>query len=229
MNNNIEKDSVARFSDRVVDYIRYRPSYPVEALDAIRAIGGLSAGAEVADLGAGTGIWTRILLDAGFQVTAMEPNLEMRRAAEESLGNQPGFRSLEGASDRTGLPPASVDLVTAAQAFHWFDVAKTRRECLRVLKQNAWVVLLFNERLVDGSPFLIAYESLLQRYATDYNLINHANLNVDPFPMLNNSITKALRGVFYRLRTPLRKDILIMSPCLLNLGSSSSDVKRMDL
>jgi SAM-dependent methyltransferase len=178
---NVDKKSVARFSDRVADYVRYRPSYPVEALDAIRSIGELRAGANVADLGSGTGIWTRILLEAGFYVSAVEPNPEMRRVAEGEFGSHSGFRSVDGASDSTSLSNGSVDLVTAAQAFHWFDVVKTRRECLRVLKQDAWVALLFNERLVEGSPFLIGYESILQRYATDYNLVNHANLNDDTF------------------------------------------------
>jgi hypothetical protein len=108
----------------------------------------------------------------------------MRKAAEMGLGSHSGFGSVDGASDSTGLSTGSVDLITAAQAFHWFDVVKTRRECLRVLKQDAWVALLFNERLVEGSPFLIAYEALLQRFATDYNLVNHASLNDDTFVQL---------------------------------------------
>jgi len=113
----------------------------------------------------------------------------MRQAAEEELGSTAGFRSVDGASEKTGVVSGSTDLVTAAQAFHWFDVAKTRKECLRVLKRNGWVAFLFNDRLVDGSPFLVAYEALLQRYATDYKLVNHANLKDETFVQFFGSDT----------------------------------------
>ena len=182
-----DKNSVDRFSNRIADYSRYRPSYPSEALDSIRSIGDFRPGAKVVDLGSGTGIWTRLLLDAGFQVTAVEPNSEMRGAAEEDLGSTFGFRSVNGTSDSTGLASGTADLVSAAQAFHWFDVEETRKECLRVLKPNAWVALLFNDRLVDASPFLVAYEALLQRYATDYNTVNHSKLKRETFELFFGS------------------------------------------
>lgn len=129
-----ERQPTERFSDRVADYVRYRPAYPEDLLRTLVEATGLGPGRVVADVGSGTGISAALLLRSGARVLAVEPNPEMRRAAEERLGGEPRFRSVAGTAEATTLPSASVDLVTAGQAFHWFDPEPTRREWLRILR-----------------------------------------------------------------------------------------------
>jgi SAM-dependent methyltransferase len=117
----VNLDPKARFSDRVDDYRKYRPGYPPEVLNVLGERCGLGPASVVADIGSGTGILTALLLDKAASVFAVEPNSPMRAAAEVALGSRPGFRSIPGSAEATTLPDASVDLVTAAQAFHWFD------------------------------------------------------------------------------------------------------------
>ena len=133
---------------------------------------GLAAPAVLADIGSGTGKLTRMLLETGYTVHGIEPNEAMRRAAEIDLEGFPGFVSRDGSAEATGLGPASLDAVVAAQAFHWFRIDETRREFSRVLKPRAPVVLIWNRR-TEGSPFLRAYEDLLQRLGTDYGAVDH--------------------------------------------------------
>ena len=125
----------------------------------------------VADIGAGTGIFSRLLLEAGAEVYAVEPNPAMRAAAEEALGGNPRFHSVSAPAEQTTLAAASVSLVTAAQAFHWFDPAAARREFCRILRPGGWAALLWNHRLEGGTPFLAAYEELIRAYAPAYNEI----------------------------------------------------------
>lgn len=165
-----------RFSDRVADYVKYRPGYPAAVLDLLSRECGLKPAASVADIGAGTGIFTRLLLQSGAQVFAVEPNADMRAAAETALAGHPGFRSIAGEAGNTTLPPASVDLITAAQAFHWFDRDQARAEFARILKPDGQVALIWNEREVDTTPFLQAYEQLLLDYAPEYGIVDHRNI-----------------------------------------------------
>ncbi len=169
-------DPTRRFSDRVNDYVRYRPGYPAGVLDALRAGVGLTPAAVIADIGAGTGISTELLLRNGNPVFAVEPNAEMRAAAEQLLGGRPGFHSVAGTAEATTLPAASVDGIVAAQAFHWFDVAKARAEFRRILRPGGWVALLWNTRRKD-TPFARAYEAVLTTYGTDYALVNHERID----------------------------------------------------
>lgn len=162
-----------RFSNRVADYVKYRPGYPSEILDLLREKTGLNAASMVADIGSGTGISTQFLLRAGCTVHAVEPNAEMRSAAESMLGGMPGFHSVAGSATATTLPERSVDLIVAAQAFHWFAGEAAREEFDRILKPDGWVTLIWNVRKVDSSPFLVAYEALLLKYATDYGQVRH--------------------------------------------------------
>jgi SAM-dependent methyltransferase len=134
---------------------------------------GLGSGAIVADIASGTGIFTRMLLQNGAQVYAVEPNQEMRRAGEAALMGNPGFHSICGTAEATTLRDCSADLVTAAQAAHWFDLKKARDEFLRILKPGAFAVLLWNERQLDGSAFLREYEQLLLTYGVDYGEVRH--------------------------------------------------------
>lgn len=168
-----------RFTDRVADYVRYRPGYPAEVVTTLRDACGLNAGAVVADIGSGTGISTELLLRAGCRVYAVEPNAAMRAAAEAALAAKyPAFSSVAGTAEATTLSPASVDWVVAAQAFHWFDVVACRVEWRRILRPPARVALLWNNRRED-TPFLAAYEALLHRYAVDYERVKHQNVEAD--------------------------------------------------
>jgi len=166
-------DPRLRFSARVRNYLRFRPGYPPAVLDLLRAECGLTPATPVADIASGTGIFTRMLLDNGNLVFAVEPNQEMRQAAERLLASYPKFVSVNAAAEATTLPDRSVELVTAAQAAHWFDHVRARREFARILKPGGWAVLLWNERSTDATPFLRAYEQLLLRYGTDYQQVRH--------------------------------------------------------
>ena len=162
-----------RFSNRVADYVKYRPGYPPGVLDLLREETGLNADSVVADIGSGTGISAEYLLRTGCAVHAVEPNAEMRAAAEQMLGERPGFQSVAAPSTATTLPEQSVDLIVAAQAFHWFPREATRAEFDRILKPWGWVALIWNVRRVDSTPFLVAYEALLVKHATDYGQVRH--------------------------------------------------------
>ena len=170
-------DSTQRFSDRVADYVRWRPSYPGGVIDALNKAGLLRPESMVTDIGSGTGIFSALLVPHCARVFAVEPNAPMRAAAEAQLGAQKNFTSVAGTAEATTLPDASVDLVVAAQAFHWFDAPRARREFARILRPGGRVALVWNERLTDTTPFLADYESLLRRRATDYAKVNHANLD----------------------------------------------------
>ena len=166
-------NATTRFSDRVENYIRYRPGYPAQVLETLRAECGLTPAHRIADIASGTGIWTQMLVENGNPVFGVEPNLDMRQAGEGLLSAFPNFTSIEGTAEATTLPDASVHFVTAAQAAHWFDRKRARREFSRILKPAGWLVLLWNEREVDTTPFLRDYEQLLLRYGTDYEQVRH--------------------------------------------------------
>jgi SAM-dependent methyltransferase len=162
-----------RFSTRVADYVRFRPHYPGAVIDVLVEEVGLTPAWIVADIGSGTGLSAQLFLDNGNTVMAVEPNPDMRAAAESLLDRWPTFQSREGTAEATLLPSASVDLVVAAQAFHWFRVDEARRELRRILKPEGWVALLWNRRRTDATPFLRDYEALLLRYGTDYQEVRH--------------------------------------------------------
>lgn len=167
------KDPTHRFSSRVDNYVRYRPGYPPEVLELLKNQCGLTPDSVIADIASGTGIFTRILVENGNRVFGVEPNAEMRRAGERFLETYPGFVSIAGTAEATTLPDHKVDVVTAAQAAHWFDRERARREFVRILKPGGWAVLLWNERRTDSSPFLREYERLLLTYGTDYHEVRH--------------------------------------------------------
>lgn len=167
------KDPTQRFSSRVDNYVRYCPGYPSEVLHLLKNDCGLTPDSVIADVASGTGLFTRLLLENGNRVFGVEPNPEMRRAGEQFLAQCPRFTSVAGTAEATMLPDQSVDLVTAAQAAHWFDRGKARREFVRILKPRGWTVLLWNERRTDSTPFLRDYENLLLSYGTDYHEVRH--------------------------------------------------------
>lgn len=178
------RDPTRRFSDRVEFYHRFRPSYPPELLDLLAELGYLTGGCTVADLGSGTGKLTELFLQRGHTVYAVEPNAEMRGAAEQLLQGRPGFRSVDGRAESTGLPDGAVDLAVAGQAFHWFDLEPTRAELRRILRPPRRLAIVWNVRRVEATPFMIAYEALLRTHGTDYAAVAHRGLEPGELDLL---------------------------------------------
>lgn len=175
-------DSVARFSSRVENYVKYRPGYPAEIVGLLASECSLTPDSVIADIGSGPGNLSELFLKHGNQVFAVEPNQAMRAAAEGILGAFSNFKSIDGSADATKLDPASIDFITAGQAFHWFDQECSRKEFLRILRPDGWVVLVWNERRVKATPFLRDYEAFLIKYGTDYQRVRHENVQKDLLP-----------------------------------------------
>ncbi|MGA2142679.1 MAG: class I SAM-dependent methyltransferase [Brevinematales bacterium] len=175
-------DNTSRFSNRASDYSAARPGYPPVLLDLLKSEAGLSKSSSIADIGSGTGISALLFLDNGNTVFCVEPNKDMRAAAEAAL--QPcytNFRSSGGSAENTLLESGSVDIVTAAQAFHWFDRDKAAAEFRRILKPGGFAVLIWNERKRKGNPFFEDYEKLILKYARDYSGVRHWNIDKTVF------------------------------------------------
>ncbi len=161
-------DPTKRFSDRAESYVQGRPGYPIELIPLMTREIGFTPRALVADIGSGTGILTRLFLENGNIVHAVEPNLEMRREAERALGSNPNFRPAMGQAESTGLSDSSVDLVAAGQAAHWFDMPATHLEFARVLRPGGHVMLVWNRRRTCGSALSCDYEGLMVDWGIDY-------------------------------------------------------------
>lgn len=169
-------DPTKRFSDRVDNYIKYRPGYPTQVVDHLIETCGLSPSSVIADIGAGTGIFTKLLLEKGFKVYAVDPNQPMLDAAIRELSDNKNFNPITAPADATTLPDKSVDLIVCAQAFHWFNNDKTKAEFKRILKPGAKAALIWNNRVTDSDEFALAYDNLLKNESVDYNTVNHQNI-----------------------------------------------------
>jgi SAM-dependent methyltransferase len=224
-------NSTTRFTNRVENYIKYRPGYPIEVIEYLKSENILKPDSIIADIGSGTGISTEMFLKNGNTVYAVEPNAAMREAAEKLLSGYESFRSINASAEDTLLPDGSIDLIVCAQAFHWFDIPKAKSEFSRILKPDGRTCLIWNERILDGNPFLIDYEKLLKKYGTDYNDVRHENIDenkLDEF-FTNGYITCSfpnkqvfgLEGVTGRLLsssyTP-QKDSELYEPMLAGLN-----------
>jgi len=167
-----------RFSNRVENYVKYRPSYPAAMVPFFETTLGLEKTHRIVDVGSGTGLFAKPLLEQGYPVTCIEPNDDMRRAGEQELGHYAGFTSRKHKAEQTGLRGHSVDLITVAQAFHWMDPAATKKEFNRILKPGGHIVLAWNLRL-HTTPFMEAYHNLKERYrieATTQRMDDEATL-----------------------------------------------------
>jgi ubiquinone/menaquinone biosynthesis C-methylase UbiE len=160
--------SSEKFTDKADVYAKYRPSYPNEYIKYLLTATSLKEGDIVADIGSGTGIFSRLLLERGLTVIGVEPNDEMRVKAEQSLNKNVRFTSVKGAAEVTTLKDKSVNLVTVAQAFHWFDTEKFKLECKRILKEGSMVALVWNSR--DGSSELNKESAeICQKHCPNFN------------------------------------------------------------
>jgi SAM-dependent methyltransferase len=169
-------NSTERFSNRVDDYVKYRPEYPVAVLIYLQDRFGLNTGKIIADIGSGTGISAALFLNAGYTVIAVEPNKEMRERSVELLHHFPGFTAIDATAENTGLGDSHVDAVIAGQAFHWFDAEKSKNEFRRILKEDGIVALIWNERKTV-SPFELEYDELIVRHGKDYVKVDHRNIH----------------------------------------------------
>lgn len=180
-------DSAKRFSNRVKNYIAARPDYPKAIIQLLKEQCNLNANSIVADIGSGTGLFTKLLLEEHVTVYGVEPNAEMRQAAEVYLAQYPGFKSIDGRADQTNLPNHSVDLITAAQAYHWFNNKQTHDEFIRILKPQGSIFLVWNLRQNDTS-FMQDYEQLLIDYGTDYLQVSAEKTNEQPIEFGHHSL-----------------------------------------
>jgi SAM-dependent methyltransferase len=167
-------DAKQRFSNRAADYARYRPGYPPALLDLLRTDCGLRQEHIIADIGSGTGLLSEPFLKNGNRVFGVEPNAEMRAAGEEYLHAYARFTSVNGSAEATTLASASVDFITAGQAFHWFDQEAARREFQRILRPDARVVIAWNDRRMEETQLTREYENLLDRFGIDYKRVRDA-------------------------------------------------------
>jgi len=162
-------DSTTRFSTKAEVYAKARPRYPATVVAFLENQGVLQPGCTIVDLGSGTGLSAQPFLEAGYPVIGVEPNDPMRAEGDTFLGQYPRFHSVKGASEATSLPDHSVDVVIAAQAFHWFDLEKTRHEMQRILRPPGWFVAMWNHRRNDASPLHQGYEAILRKNCLDYH------------------------------------------------------------
>src|ERR1043165_5125504 len=165
-------DPTRRFSSRVENYVKYRPGCPPSVVGLLADECGLTPASVVADVGSGAGILSGLLLRNGNRVYGVEPNREMRESGARLLSAYEKFVGVEGRSEATTLPGASVDFVTAGQSLHWFDVEGARREFRRILRPGGWAIAVWNDRRTEGTPFLEDYERLLLEYGTDYREVS---------------------------------------------------------
>ena len=158
-------DPTKRFSNRVKNYVKYRPSYPTAVYTCLQEECGLRDTAVIADIGSGTGLFSELFLKQGNIVNGVEPNQGMREAGDTYLKDYVNFKSIIGTAENTTLANNSVDFVVAGQAAHWFDLPVARKEFERILKPGGGIALCWNRLDVEGSPFMAAYEVMYQKFS----------------------------------------------------------------
>jgi SAM-dependent methyltransferase len=185
-----------RFTQRVADYVKYRPGYPQEVIPLLAQIVGFRPDWKVADIGCGTGISSRLFVDHGNEVFGVEPNPQMRAAAIEAFAGNPRFIAIDGTAEATTLADASVNLIVVAQAFHWMDKAAVSKEFPRILVPGGAILAMWNERSISADPFAVEYEALLKARGTDYTrVVTRRPMNVTDFESL-------FGGSFQRVTLP---------------------------
>lgn len=218
-----------RFSGTVENYVKYRVGFPAELIDFLATKCGLAPDSVVADLGSGTGILTKMLLDNKNTVFAVEPNAEMRSAAERMLGRHPRFRSINATAEETTLADASVDLVTVGRAMHWFDAPAAMNEMSRILKPDGVAVVVWNRPREPVSQPLAAYRELLRIYCADLlpknrrrseavNILLRSGFNVELIDFAHRLDLKQLKGQVLSLSISPNKGDPNYRPLINGLG-----------
>ncbi len=174
-------DPKKRFSSRVENYIKYRPTYPSEIVKYLKEIDILKDDSVIADIGSGTGILSEVFLKNGNIVHGIEPNADMRNAAEKLLETYSNFISIDGSAETTNLKAKSINIITVGQAFHWFDIKQTQKEFKRILKEEGYVVLIWNNRKKSGYGFSTEYEKFILKYGKDYKFTRKDKTNINNF------------------------------------------------
>jgi hypothetical protein len=175
------KDPTKRFSDRVADYVKYRPHYHPDLIRVLEDAFGLEKSWTVADVGSGTGLSSERFLEHGCRVVGVEPNRDMRAAAERLYAGLPNFKSADGKAEASGIESESVDLYLSGQAFHWFEKASARAEALRILRAPKRALLMWNDWSAIDSPFLKDYNAFLDARMPERSEANHRNLKPEDF------------------------------------------------
>lgn len=157
-----------RFDGKGEIYAKARPKYAEKLFDYIKNDLKITEGSVFADVGSGTGIFTKQLIDCGYRIFAVEPNRDMRRKAEEKLNGNENFTSVAGSEKKTNLPENSVDCVSAAQAFHWFNPEAFKKECRRILKPGGKVFIVYNSK-TESAECTMALAELYYKYSPDFH------------------------------------------------------------
>lgn len=191
-----EMEPKTRFSSRVENYSKFRPSYPEIIISFLESEKILNKDSIIADIGSGTGILSELFLKNGNYIFGIEPNTDMRNAAELNLKTYQNFHSIEGSAESTNIEDNSVNIITVGQAFHWFNPIQARKEFKRILKPEGYVVIIWNNRKRSGSKFLEQYEDLLLTYGTDYKKISNIDIDFEKFYGIGKNSESCLRKVF---------------------------------
>ena len=194
--NRFEIDPKRRFSSRVDNYSKFRPCYPQVIISFLESEKALYKDSIIADIGSGTGILSKLFLKNGNRVYGIEPNIDMRNAAELFLKKYQKFHSIDGSAESTNMEENSINIITVGQAFHWFDQIKARKEFSRILKPEGFVVIIWNNRKRSGSMFLEAYEDLLLKYGTEYRKISNIQIDFENFYGIGKNTEGYKREVF---------------------------------
>jgi len=174
-------DPKKRFSSRVENYIKYRPTYPFEIVKYLKEIDILKDDSVIADIGSGTGILSETFLKNGNIVYGVEPNADMRKAAENLLEIYSNFISIDGSAENTKLKVKSINIITVGQAFHWFDIKQAKKEFKRILKENGYAILIWNNRKKSDGEFSGEYEKFIQKYGKNYKITRKDETNINNF------------------------------------------------
>lgn len=161
----MQKNGYGKFNGRVQDYSASRPDYPEELTEYL--FKNSFVGNTVADIGSGTGKFTEQLLKRNIEVFAVEPNGEMRSESERRLGKNPLFHMVDGTAENTTLLSNSVETVTVAQAFHWFDGEKFKKECERIIKKHGKFILVWNVR--EDGEVNENWQAVFKKYCPEFN------------------------------------------------------------